>query len=139
MPIIQCSTTSFKVELLNAVHDFNSDEIKIALYGPDADIGPGTTEYTTAGEVTGTGYTAGGKTLAAQSIQNSSGSAWVYWDDPSWPGADFFASGAMIYTADKGNKAIMVLNFGNPRVFDSATNSVVFPPANAQYALMRLT
>lgn len=139
MAIIQCIPTSCKVELLQGVHNLAEDEIRIALYGADADLGPNTTVYTATGEASGTGYTAGGQELAAADVQNSSGSAWVYWDNPSWPGANFYASGAMLYNVTQDNKAILILNFGSSRLFSSTNNTITFPAANADSALMRIT
>jgi hypothetical protein len=139
MAIIQCIPTSCKVELLQGVHDLEFDAIYIALYSNAANIGPDTTAYTTTGEVTGTGYTAGGKLLEGQVLQSSSGSAWVDWDNPSWPGASFYASGAMLYNATRDNKAIMILNFGTSRLFTSSYNTIQFPIGDAYTALMRLT
>jgi hypothetical protein len=67
MAVQQTATTSFKVQLLQAVHNFGPttpNTFKIALYTAAANIGPTTTTYTgTSGEVSGTGYTAGGNTL----------------------------------------------------------------------------
>ena len=58
--------TSFKKELLEAVHNFKNsggDTFKIALYTNSASFDAATTAYTTSNEVTGTNYTAGGNTL----------------------------------------------------------------------------
>lgn len=139
MAIIQCIPTSCKAELFQAIHDFGSDQFKIALYGTSADLGPNTTAYTATGETSGTGYTAGGKELEGALVQNSNGSAWVYWDNPSWAGASFYASGAMIYNVTQDNRAVMILNFGSSRLFSSDYNTITFPVANADTALMRLT
>lgn len=139
MAIIQCIPTSCKAELLQGIHALDADELRIALYGQDADIGPSTTAYTTTGEVSGTGYTAGGEELENQMIYQSNGSAWVTWDNPSWPSASFYASGAMIYNATKSNAAVMILNFGTSRLFSSASNTVTFPVSGSDTALMRLT
>lgn len=139
MAIIQCIPTSCKSELLQGIHDLEFDEIKIALYGEDADLGNDTTEYTTTGEASGTGYTAGGVVLTGQTVNTSNGSAWVDWDNPSWPGADFYASGAMLYNATRENRAILILSFGTSRLFSSTANTITFPESTASTSLMRLT
>ena len=75
MSIAQTATTSFKVELLQGVHNFgptSPDTFKIALYTAAANIGPTTTAYTATGEVSGTGYTATGNTLTI-SVSPTSG------------------------------------------------------------------
>ena len=58
MTIAQTSTTSFKVELLQAVHNFGPttpNTFKIALYTALSDNGPATTVYTETAEDVGTG------------------------------------------------------------------------------------
>ena len=61
--------TSFMGELLTATHNFGTaptrgssaaDTFKAALYLTSATINAATTAYSATGEVTGTGYTAGG-------------------------------------------------------------------------------
>ena len=74
MTIAQTATTSFKVELLQAIHSFgptSPDTFKIALYTAAASVGPTTTVYTTSNEVVGAGYTAGGNTLAISTSPTS--------------------------------------------------------------------
>ena len=62
MAITQSMATSFKVELLKAVHNFSTggNTFKLALYTSSATMGATTTAYTTTNEVTGTNYTAKG-------------------------------------------------------------------------------
>ena len=69
----QAMCTSFKVDLLNAVHAFSTsvpahtastaDTFKAALYLASATVNATTTAYSATGEVTGTNYTAGGATV----------------------------------------------------------------------------
>ena len=66
MAISQAMCTSFKAELLLAVHDFRNtsgDTFKLALYTSSATIDANTTAYTASNEATGTNYTAGGAAL----------------------------------------------------------------------------
>jgi len=68
MSILQTVTTSCKIQLLQAVHNFgptSPNTFKIALYTAAADLNASTTIYSTSNEVSssGTGYTAGGNTL----------------------------------------------------------------------------
>ena len=74
MSIAQTTTTSFRVELLQAIHNFGPttpNTFKLALYTGAANIGPDTTVYTTSGEVVGTGYSAGGNTLTNSTTPTS--------------------------------------------------------------------
>jgi hypothetical protein len=138
MAIIQGATDSFKKQLMQAVHDLEGDTIKIALYGSTASLGPDTTAYTTTGEVVGTGYTAGGKTLTGGALSISRNVAYADFSDASWPGASFEAYGALIYNSSKANKAIWVLNFGRARLFTSEKNTVKFPQAGYDTAIIRV-
>lgn len=141
MAITQTQTTSFKAELYEAVHDFTTDVFKMALYTSSADLGADTTVYTTAGEVSGGGYTAGGKTLTGATINTGYGTAYITFDTPvTWSGVTFTARGALIYNSSKGNKAVAVYNFGADMTA-GATNvfNVVMPPDTAQEALIRMS
>lgn len=141
MAITQTQTTSFKGELYQAVHNFTTDVFKIALYTSDAVLGANTTVYTTAGEVVGTGYTAGGKVLTGTTINTGFGTAYVSFNTPvTWTGVTFTARGALIYNSSKGNKAVAVYNFGT-NMTAGATNvfNVVMPANTAQEALIRMS
>jgi hypothetical protein len=112
--ISQAIATSFKLECLLAVHNFSSDIFNIALY--DATIGnldATTAIYTTFGEISGSGYAAGGMTLALTSgwpqIVGTTGAC--RFNDATWNSATFSADGALIYNASKGNRAVMSLLF----------------------------
>ena len=66
MAITQAMCTSFKKELLDAVHNFKNSggsTFQIALYTSSASLAASTTAYTTSNEVSGTNYTAKGNTL----------------------------------------------------------------------------
>ena len=81
----QAMTTSFKVDLFNAVHAFNAtgipahtvataDVFKAALYTAASSLGAATTSYTGAvTEVSGTGYSAGGVVVTFGTAPSSSG------------------------------------------------------------------
>ncbi len=142
MPITQTQTTSFKEELYEAVHNFNTDVFKIALYTSSADLGPNTTVYTTVGEVaTGGGYAAGGKTLTGATVNTGFNTAFVSFDTPvTWAGATFTARGALIYNSSKGNRAVAVYNFGQDQNAGQANSFNVNMPADtAQEALIRMS
>ena len=148
MAITQTATTSFKVELLQAVHNFgptSPDTFKIALYTANANLNAATTVYTTSDEVTGTGYTAGGKTLSI-SVSPTSGNnlsnvptAYVSFSNISWTGATFTARGALIYNSSEGNKSVAVLDFGSDKTVSNDTFQVTFPSADVNSAIVRIS
>ena len=66
MAITQAMCTSFKKELLEAVHNFKNsggDTFKLALYTSSATLGATTTAFVTTGQASGTNYTSGGANL----------------------------------------------------------------------------
>lgn len=139
--IYQSFTNSFKLELFQAIHAFQSDTLKIALYTDAANLGPSTTAYTASGEVSGTGYVAGGATLTASLSSVTQGAttlAYVDFADVSWPSSTITARGALVYNSSKSNKSIMVLNFGHDRISSASTFPIVFPPPTFESALIRL-
>jgi len=79
--ILQTQTTSFKTELYTGVHNLSTNTLKIALYTAAADLNESTTVYTTAAEVTGGGYVAGGVTLTGVTISSSGYTAFVDFSD----------------------------------------------------------
>ena len=148
MPIQQTVTTSFKVEVLQAVHNFgptSPDTFKIALYDAYAAIGPTTTAYSTDNEISGTGYTAGGNTLVISQSPTSGSNvqqiptAYVSFANSAWPSASFTARGALIYNSTQGNKSVAVLDFGSDKTVANQTFTVTFPTATANDAVVRIS
>jgi hypothetical protein len=148
MTIAQTATTSFKVELLQAVHNFgptSPNTFKVALYTAAANIGATTTIYTTSNEVTGTGYTAGGNTLVIStsptSGNNSSGipTAYASFNNSTWTNATFTARGALIYNSTQGNKSVAVLDFGSDKTVNNDTFQIIFPTPDANSAIVRIS
>ena len=148
MSILQTVTTSCKIQLLQAVHNFgptSPDTFKIALYNGNADINAATTVYTTSNESTGTGYTAGGNTLVISVSptsgpnQNAVPTAYISFSNTSWTNASFTARGALIYNSTQGNKSIAVLDFGSDKTVTNDTFQIIFPTADANSAIVRIS
>ncbi len=138
MAITQTTVSSFKGEVLGGTHDLDTDTIKIALYTSAATLDATTTVYSTTNEVVGTGYSAGGNTLAGATISVSGTTAIVDFTDSSWTTATITARGALIYNSSKADKAIAVLDFGADKTSTAGTFTVVFPAATASDAIIRL-
>ena len=128
--------SSFKQESWLAIHDLDTDTLKLALYTAAADLSQATTAYTATGEVVGTGYTATGNTLTNVQVLLSGTTAYVTFDNPVWSGASFVCRGALIYNASEANRAIAVLDFGADKTA-SGTFTVQLPAATAASALLR--
>ena len=134
--ISQGQTTSFKLELYEGVHNFLTDEIRIALYTANANLTASTTEYTSDQEITGTGYTATGQVLQNPVVSSSNDTAYITFDNAQWTNAAFTCRCALIYNATKGNKSIAVLDFGSDKTCTS-TFTITFPADTSNSAILR--
>jgi hypothetical protein len=150
MAITQAMATSFKVEILDGIHNFGTgvirastaaDVFKLALYTSSATLSAATTAYTTSDEVSssGTNYTAGGLTLTISQVPTSSGTtAFIDFDDLTFPSATITANGALIYNATQSNKAVAVLAFGGDKTSTAGNFTIQFPAAAASTAILRI-
>jgi hypothetical protein len=150
MAISQAMATSFKVEILDGIHNFGvgvvrastaADTFKLALYTSSATLGASTAAYTTSDEVSssGTNYTAGGLTLTISQVPTSSGTtAFLDFDDLTFPSATLTANGALIYNATQSNKAVAVLAFGADKTSTAGNFTIQFPAAAASTAILRI-
>ena len=150
MAISQAMVTSFKVEILDGVHNFGTgviragttaDVFKIALYTSSATLSAATTAYSTTDEVSssGTNYTAGGKTLTISQVPTStSTTAWLDFADVTWDSATITANGALIYNETQGNKAVAVLAFGADKTSTAGNFTIQFPAAASTTAILRI-
>lgn len=142
MAIIQTLTTSFKVELAQGLHNFTTgtgDVFKLALYTANADLGASTTAYTTAGEVSGTNYSAGGITLTNVTPSFQGTTAYWSFEDATFTNVTLTTNGALIYNTTNGNRSVCVLNFGVNITKTAANLVITFPVDNATNAIMRIT
>lgn len=142
MAISTAMCTSFKSELMSALHDFDNpggNTFKIALYTSAATLGASTTAYSTSDEVaTGGGYTAGGNTLTSVSPTTSGTTAFVDFADTTWSASTITANGALIYNNTSANRAVVVLAFGSDKSSSNGDFQIVFPTANATDAIIRI-
>jgi len=138
MAITQAMCTQFKRDVMLGLHDLDTDTIKIALYTSSATLGATTTAYATTNEISGTGYTAGGVTLASASVIINSTSGCFDSDNPEWTSATFTARGALIYNDTESDLAIAVLDFGGDFSVAGGTFRIVFPAQTASTAIVRI-
>ena len=148
MSILQTATTSFKVELLQAVHNFgptSANTFKIALYTAAANLGSSTTVYTTTSEVVSANYTAGGNVLVISTTPTSGNNsaniptAFISFNTTTWTNVSFTCRGALIYNSTQGNKSVAVLDFGSDKVVTSDNFQITFPTADANSAIVRIS
>ena len=140
MTIAQGQCTIFKQNCLSGLENFaagTSYVYKIALYTANADLSYATLAYTTVGEVTGTGYTAGGKILTVVPPASSDQTAYLSFANVTWSPASFTARGALIYNSTTG-AAVAVLDFGADKTCYN-TFTITFPTASAADAIIRIS
>lgn len=159
MALTQSMCSSFRAEILLAVHDFRpsaqsgASTFKLALYTSSATLDANTTAYTTSNEITGTNYTAGGVALTSlgvttTNVNSSSGVGFLDFSDATWASATFTARGALLYNstpkandnanATLTNAAVCVLDFGSDKSATAATFSVIFPASTYTTAIVRI-
>ena len=113
----------FKANLMNKEVDLEADTIKIALYDASHSFTAGDTDFTATNEISGTGYTAGGNTLASKAVTEG---ATTKWDaaDTSWTTATFTANHAVIYDTSVTNDLIASIDFGGAQAVVSGTFTI---------------
>lgn len=139
--------TSFKQQLLEAVHDFRTsgDTFYMALYTNSATLDASTTAYTATGETTnttGSAYVAGGQALSNVNPTTGGTTAFTDFADEVWSTASFTARGALIYnttpTHTYTNPSVVVLDFGSDKTASAGDFTVIFPTASASDAIIRI-
>lgn len=133
-------TTSFKEQLLLAVHDLSADVLKIALYSSAANLGPDTTVYSATDEVSSAGYTPGGNVLLNVTVNkdNALKVAYMSFTNPIWLATTFSVRGALIYNYTKGNKSVAVLNFGTDQTTLGQNFEIQLPANQPETSVIRI-
>jgi hypothetical protein len=147
--------TSFMGELMTATHNFGTaptratsatDTFKAALYLSSATYNAATTAYSVTGDVSGTGYTAGGVTVTAATpptATNSSATAGVAFFTPSASityttvTLTTAFNAVLIYNSTQSNKAVAVYTFGDQTI-TAGTFTLTMPSNTTTTALIRL-
>ena len=159
MAITQAMTTSFKAQLLLAVHDFRptgdtgADTFKLALYTSSASLDANTTTYTSSNESTGSNYSAGGLALTntgvgTTNINANTGTGFCDFTDLTFPNVSVTARGALIYNSTPSansnanttltNASVAVLDFGADKTSTDGDFTIIFPTNDASNAIIRI-
>lgn len=136
--------TSFKVELMKAVHNFTTstgNTFKLALYDNTPSFTAATTAYTASNEVANSGtYSAGGGTLTNVTPTSSGTTAFTDFADLSFTSATITAFGALIYNdSAAGDPSVCVLDFGGAKTSTNGTFTIIFPTADSTSAIIRIS
>jgi hypothetical protein len=142
--------TSFKGEILSGIHALGTtviragtgaDTLKAALYLASSSQGAATTSYGISGEVSGTGYSAGGVTITNANPPTTSGTT-GYWT----PSASFTYTtvtlttafdAVLVYNSTQSNKAISVHTFQSQTI-TAGTFTLTMPTSDSTNALLRI-
>ena len=159
MAITQAMTTSFKAQLLLAVHDFRpsadtgADVFKLALYTSAATLDANTTTYSASNEASGSNYTAGGLALTntgvtATNINANTGTGFCDFSDLTFPNVSVTARGALIYNTTPSansnanttltNASVAVLDFGADKTSTDGDFTIIFPTNDSSNAIIRI-
>ena len=142
MAITTAMCTSFKKELMEAVHNFKNSggsTFNLALYTSSATLDASTTAYTATNEVSGTGYTAKGAALTRVDPTTSGTTAFTDFDDLTFSSSPITANGALIYNDDHASDAaVCVLAFGGDKTSTNGDFTIQFPTADASNAIIRI-
>lgn len=151
----QAIPKTFRLDLLNGLHAFGAsviraattkDSFKAALYLATATINADSTAYTATGEVSGTGYTAGGIAVTNDTAPANTGGTGVV---AFWTPSASLAYGTvtlatsfdcvMIYNdTAAGKNAVSVNTFGATTV-SAATFTLTMPTNDLTTGLIRLS
>jgi hypothetical protein len=142
--------TSFKGEILSGIHALGTtviragtgaDTLKAALYLASATINAATTAYTVTGEVSGTGYSAGGVTVTNATAPTTGGTTGYWTPSASITYTTVTLTTAfdcvLIYNSTQSNKAISAHTFGSQTV-TAGTFTLTMPVNDASNALIRI-
>lgn len=147
----QAMCTSFKQDCFNGLHAFGAsviragttkDSFKAALYLASATISAATTAYSSTGEVTGSGYSAGGVAVTNATAPTTSGTT-AFWT----PSASLVYTTVTLSTAfdcvliyndtASGKNAVSSHTFGSQTV-TAGTFTLTMPTNDATNALVRI-
>jgi len=144
--------TSFKKELLEAVHNFKlsgGSTFNLALYtksavpsdmgGTGSSMDASVENYAANNEVSGTGYTAKGAALTRVDPTSSGTTAFTDFDDLTFSTATITARGAVIFNdTAASDPSVVVLDFGADKTSTAGDFTIVFPTADASNAIIRI-
>ena len=151
----QAMCSSFKGELLSGGHQFGAitlvsrtsltaptkDSFKAALYLVSATYNAATTAYSATGEVSGSGYSAGGIAVTNATDPSVSGTTAIWTPSASLVYTSVTLSTAfdavLIYNSTQSNKAVSVHTFGSQTI-TAGTFTLTMPTNDASNALIRL-
>lgn len=118
----------FKANVLNKECDMEADTIKVMLLSGSHSFTATNNVLSdvSTNQITGTGYTAGGATLANKAVTQGATTKWDA-DDTEWSSATFTTAHAVIYDDSLANDDLIAsLDFGGNQTVAGAKFSIVW-------------
>lgn len=148
---VQGACAVFKLGLMTGGYYFGTgtvrsvgtaDTFKAALYYQGTGLGYATTVYSATGEVSGSGYTAGGKTVTNATAPTTSG-ATAYWTPSAniqWTSLTISSNFDcwLLYDSTQSNAAVVVFTF-TPQTVTAGTFTITMPANAAGTALIQIS
>ena len=133
---------SYLLELHQAVHNWTTDQFKLALYTSAAQLDPNAiTAYTTDHESAGTGYVAGGFDLVIPpgfpKLVDGRPLVLIDFNDIAVNPAFFATAYGLIYNSSKANRAVAVIDWGSG-YFATIDFGITWPPPDESHCILRL-
>lgn len=120
----------YKANLLNKEVDMEGDTIKVMLLDNSHSFSATDTNISavSANEIAGTGYSAGGETLASKSVTEGATTKFDA-DDEAWGSATFSAWHAVLYDTSVSNQLICSFDFSGEKAVSNGTFTVQWDSA----------
>lgn len=142
--------SQFKVDVMNGLHAFGAsviragttkDAYKAALFLASASRGAADTIYSATGEVSGTGYTAGGVAVTTASAPSLSGTTAIFTPSASIVFATVTLTTAfdavLIYNDTSASKLAVSVHVFGSQTITAGTFTLTMPTNDASNALIR--
>ena len=123
-------TNQCKTRLMEKAYDLDTggDTIKVALLDNNESPNADDTTFSNTNEVSGTGYTAGGQTLANQVVSQDDTDDEGVWDGDNivWSSSTITARYAVIYNTTVSNEIIGYIDFTENKISAAGTFTITW-------------
>jgi len=115
----------FKANLMNKEVDLEADTIKVALMNNSHTFTATNTVWSnvSTNEMTGTGYSTGGATMAGKAVTEAATTKWSA-TNVSWTTATFTAYHAVVYDTTASSNLICSFDFGGAQAVTAGTFTI---------------
>ncbi len=133
-----------QLQMASKVVNLSSDSYKVALYAsgtPDntvttavlTEYNGAASQWVTANESSGTGYTAGGAALAGQTLTQSSNVVTFSGSNTTWTTVTVTTVGCLVYDTTVSNEGLAYLYFGGSQAIVGANLTIAWNASGIAY------